>query len=202
PLGAVDLKKCISQALASVEVMASRRRALIYLGDGKSVANPLDATDRSDLAEALIKKQMPFHAVPLGPRIDSTNLHGLISSTGGKCIRAGLREQVEKLLPRLLKDVSQPVLYAPQFKLSAGTSDVLPSKMSPLRRDVPTLVIGKLKAGTRKIDFSVRGKSAGKAVQAEASFKVPAANREYFFLPGLAAQWKARPEVPALLQAD
>src|SRR5262249_1635300 len=144
----------------------------------------------------------PFHAVPLGPRIDSMNLHGLISSTGGKCIRAGLREKVETLLPRLIKDVSQPVLYAPQFKLSAGTTDVLPSKMPPLRRDVPTLVIGKLKANTKKIDFTVSGNSAGKAVKLEAGFKVPEPNREYFFLPGLAAQWKARPEIPALLQAD
>lgn len=202
PLGAVDLKKVLRESLAGVEAKASRRRALIYLGDGKSVADPVDSAERSAIAELLIKKQMPFHAVPLGPSIDAKNLHGLVSSTGGKVIRTGLTEKAEKFLPRLLKDVAEPVLYASEFKLPAAATEVLPSKMPPLRRDVPTLVVGKLAEGTKTIDWSVKGESAGKAARAEGSAKVPPADPDMFFLHGLVSQWKAKPEQAALLAAD
>ena len=43
PLGAVDLRKALTEPLASFEVKASRRRVVLYLGDGKSVRQPLDA---------------------------------------------------------------------------------------------------------------------------------------------------------------
>src|SRR5262249_12021279 len=38
PLGAVNLKKTLTEALASFEVNGGRQRVIVYLGDGKSVA--------------------------------------------------------------------------------------------------------------------------------------------------------------------
>src|SRR5262249_42888431 len=87
PLGAVCLKKCLTEALASFEVKESRQRAVIYLGDGNSIAEPIDASDRAELCETMVKKQAAFFAVPLGTRLSSQNLHSLISGTGGKTIR-------------------------------------------------------------------------------------------------------------------
>ncbi|MBY0229630.1 MAG: VWA domain-containing protein, partial [Gemmataceae bacterium] len=202
PLGAVDLKKALRESIASVEAKASRRRALIYLGDGKSVADPVDAAERTEIAQSLIKKAMPFHAVPLGPRIDSKNLHGLVQATGGKVIRTGLTEKAEVFLPRLLKDVGEPVLYGAALALPASATDVLPSRVPPLRRDVPTLVVGKLADGAKKLAYTVSGEQGGKAFKAESEVAVPAADPDLFFLHGMAAQWKAKPQEPALLAAD
>src|SRR5262249_55645722 len=53
PLGAVSLKRCLTEAVASFEVKASRRRVVVYLGDGKSVAEPLDAAGRSELCDSM-----------------------------------------------------------------------------------------------------------------------------------------------------
>jgi len=53
PLGAVDMKKCLSEALNGFEVKASRRRVVVYLGDGNSVAAPVDADSRMALCEVM-----------------------------------------------------------------------------------------------------------------------------------------------------
>src|SRR5205807_618038 len=58
PLGAVNLKKCLTEALDSFEVKAGRRRVLLYMGDGKSVADPLDADGRAALCDVMVKKQI------------------------------------------------------------------------------------------------------------------------------------------------
>src|SRR5262249_56689539 len=99
PLGAVNLKKALSEGVASFENLSSRRRAVLYLGDGKSVAEPLDADGRAELCELLNRKQAPFFAVPLGERLDSQNLHWRVSGTGGHVIRPPLVKPVQPAQP-------------------------------------------------------------------------------------------------------
>ena len=202
PLGAVSLKKCLSEAVASFDARANRQRVVIYLGDGSSVAEAIDADDRAELCEQMIKKQAPFYAVPLGIRIDSQNLHSLVSGTGGKVVRCVLGDTPEVFMPRLLGAVSEPVFYPEQFRLNDGIKDILPSKLPPLRRDQATLVVGKLPAGLKTVQLQLTGEVGGKVVRVEQTFKVPASDEDNFFLTNIAEQWKVRKDRPALLPAD
>lgn len=213
PLGAVALKKALSEAVASFEVKESRQRAVVFLGDGKSIAEPLDAADRAELCAAMVKKQVAFFAVPLGLRPDSQNLHSLISGTGGKAVRHGLNERIDDevvkgkvvqrgLVSRLVKDVAEPILYDVEFTLPATAKEVLPSKLPPLRRDAGTLVVGKLPGNAAVLSYKLSGTLAGKPVRADAEFKVPASDEEHFFLVGVHGQWKAAADRPALLPSD
>src|SRR5207245_2872905 len=121
---------------------------IIYLGDGRSVAGPLDVDDRAHLVSKLVGQQTALFPVPLGDRLDPHNLHGLATGTGGKCVRldggldGGLDERnVGALAKGLLKALAEPILYAPDLRLPAAVTDVLPTKLPPLRRDAPTLVV-------------------------------------------------------------
>ncbi|MFO0925936.1 MAG: vWA domain-containing protein [Gemmataceae bacterium] len=202
PLGAVNLKRCLSDAVNGFEPQAGRRRAVVYLGDGKSVADPLDADSRAELCDLLIRKQAAFFAVPLGIDLDSQNLHGLVSGTGGKVVRTGPAELAETFVVRLLQDVAEPICYPESFKLPAGVTAALPTRLPPLRRDGSTLVVGKVAPGTTAIDYKLSGEVAGKPVTLDQSVSLPAADPENYFLTGVFDQWKARKDRPALLQGD
>ena len=202
PLGAVSLKKTLNEALATFEVKESRQCAIVFLGDGKSVAAPLDVSDRTELCETMVKKQVAFFAVPLGMRLDAQNLHSLIAGTGGKTVRHTMTEKVEEFVVRLQKDVAEPILYNVEFSLPATAKEVLPSKMPPLRRDAGTLVVGKLPRDAKTIEYKLSGTVSGKTTRSDASFKVPASDVENYFLVGVHSQWKAGADRPALLQSD
>jgi hypothetical protein len=219
PLGAVCLKKCLTEALASFEVKESRQRAVVFLGDGNSVAEPIESRDRAELCEMMVKKQAAFFAVPLGMRLNSQNLHGLISGTGGKAIRHNILGTPTKEAPagdsekpldpvvygtvkRLLKAVEEPILYHVDFTLPGTVTEALPSKLPPLRRDAGTLVVGKLAAGTKSIDYKLQGTVAGKAVTFDSRLDVPKGDPDHFFLVSIHGQWKAAKDRPALLQSD
>src|SRR5262249_10780861 len=83
PLGAVNLKAGLNKAIDSFDEKAGRQRVILFLGDGKSVAEPVTGNDRAELCARMIKKQIAFFAVPVGLRLEPQNLHGLASGTGG-----------------------------------------------------------------------------------------------------------------------
>ncbi|MFO0844433.1 MAG: vWA domain-containing protein [Gemmataceae bacterium] len=202
PLGAVGLKRSIAEPLASFEVKPGRRRVLVFFGDGKSVADPLDDDGRAELCEALVKRRVAFLAVPMGPRPDSRNLHGLVAGSGGKVVRHGIGEATSVVAARLRRDAAEPVLYPESFRVTAGAADVLPTRMPPLRRDAATLVVGKLPAGAKALDWAVTGTAAGAEFKGGERLAVPAADADNFFLAGVHDQWLAGKDRPALLPAD
>src|SRR5581483_1988259 len=116
-------RKALAQALESFEARAGRRRALVYLGDGRSVADPLDAEGRSELCRRRARKQVGFFPVPPGDPLGAQNLHGLVQGTGGKCVRQGTREDLPGLVARLQKVVAEPVLYPEGFELPASVKE-------------------------------------------------------------------------------
>ncbi|MFQ3592818.1 MAG: vWA domain-containing protein, partial [Gemmataceae bacterium] len=205
PLGAVDLEKSLTTALESFEPKQSRYRAVIFFGDGKSVANPLGSEEREKLVKLLAKKQAAFFPVPMGVTMDPANLHGLSIGSGGKTVRHGAREKPAELVARLLKEIAEPILQPSQFTLPVELSEIVPSVLPPLRRDQATLVVAKVKAGTKMpetINWKLRGEVAGEVVHAEATLKVPAAEDDHFFLAGMYDQWRAKKTEPAMLPAD
>ena len=195
PLGAVDLKKALEQSLATFEVKASRRCEVIYLGDGRSVAQPVDTRSAERLCELMVKKQAAYYAVPLGPRPDAQNLHGLVSGTGGQAVRYSTSQTPEQFVAKLKKAVAEPILYVEDHQLGAGMKDVMPSRIPPLRRDRATLLVGKLDKNATQVRCTLKGEADGKPVKEQVEQKVPAADEEFAFLESVVGQWKAAREL-------
>jgi tetratricopeptide (TPR) repeat protein len=202
PAGAVNLKDGLAKVLEQgVEQREGRRRVIVFLGDGTSVAGPLDAGDRAALCDTMVKNRISFFAVPVGRRLDGVNLHGLATATGGKVVRLQGSDTAEKWADRLREAVAVPVVYPTEMTLSAGVSEALPTRLPPLRPDVPTLVVGRLDKADR-IDLAVAGKVGDRDVRFTVSHKVPQPEAENFFLAGMVDQWRQDKERPALMAAD
>src|SRR5438128_4398397 len=87
PLGDTDLKEGLKKAIARFEGNRDRQQVILFLGDGMSVHNPITSSDRAQLCRDMVKKAIAFYPVPLGPKLDPANLHGLATGTGGSVVR-------------------------------------------------------------------------------------------------------------------
>ena len=199
--GGTNLKKGISDAVSSFESIAGRQRVLVFMGDGMSIAGPIDGADRAGLCKEMIGKEVAFFPVPIGSRMDPSNLHGLASGTGGICMRMLPGDWVEDLHKRLQSAIEVPVLYSATLQLPKEVSEVYPSKLPPLRSDTPTLVVGKIEAG-KTLEYKLEGKQLGKEVSLSVSEAIPVSEPENYFLLQVVQQWKNVKDTPALIQAD
>src|SRR5262249_6672049 len=140
-------------------------------------------------------------AVPLGSRPDPVNLHGFVNTTGGKVVRLLDPKKIDATVAGLLEAVAAPVLYPTALKLPGEFADVLPTRVPQLRRDAPTLIVGKIQPKA-KLEYTVAGTVAGKETKTTTTLDVPEPDVENFFLVSVYNQWKERKESPALAQAD
>jgi len=202
PSGAVDLKKGLTDVLDSFQDDPARQRVILFFGDGKSLANPLDENERGALCDSMAGHEIAFFAVPMGTHGDPANLHGFVSGTGGAVVRYFAGSKPETVAKRLKDAFAQPILYPTAFQTPAGAGDVLPTRLPPLRGDAPTLVLCKLAPGIAKFDYGVTGKAGGRDVRFTASEAVPAPEADNFFLVNIAAQWREQKDRPAILAAD
>jgi hypothetical protein len=202
PAGAVNLKQGLTDAVNSFDDIKGRQRVLVFLGDGTSLAGPVDADDRAKLCGEMVRREIAFYAVPLGPRPDPVNIHGFTTGTGGKVVRMLNELRVGDTVGDLVSAFDTPILYPQKWQLPETVTEMMPTKLPPLRRDVATLVLCKLAKGAAKFDWSVTGTVAGKAVTAKANLDLPAPDVENFFLASMYKQWRERKDRPAMMQAD
>lgn len=202
PLGAADLQYGLDKAVATFLNRPERQQAIILLGDGLSAHNPLSEKDRARLCEKLIKNKIAVYPLPLGPRLDSNNLHGLSSGTGGAVVRIQATDTATELAKRLQATVAVPVLYPNEFKLTGSeVAEVYPAKLPPLRADAPTLLIGRVKPNG-KLGYDVDGTVAGKPVSVQKTETLPEPEADNFFLVSMVEQWRKAKDQPALMRAD
>jgi tetratricopeptide (TPR) repeat protein len=202
PSGATNLKKGLKEATDAFAADPARQAVILFLGDGKSLADPLDGDSRTAVCEEMVKKEVACFTVPLGVRPDPLNLHGLPNATGGRCVRLQAGLPLADYLPLLDKTIAAPILYPNSFQVAVGASEVYPTRLPPLRADAPTLVMGKLQDGTKSFSYRIEGSVAGKNTVVQAAPGVPAADPENFFLAGMVNQWREQKDRPALMQAD
>ncbi|MGE3804448.1 MAG: hypothetical protein AB7K24_07230, partial [Gemmataceae bacterium] len=210
PLGDTDLKDGLQAAIKSFLHEGNRRQVLVFLGDGMSIHNPITGAERMQLAQKMVEAKIAFVAVPLGPRLDAENLHGLATGTGGAVVRVreadifnhlGKGENIrEKFVERLITTAKAPILYTDTFKLQ-GVAEYYPTRLPPLRGDVATLVLGKLNPAAT-LTYEVTGRVGDRAVRIEQTEKVHDAELDNFFLVTMVDQWKNAKDQPALMQAD
>jgi hypothetical protein len=201
PAGATDLKTALKESVNSFESKPGRQQILLYLGDGGSLLAPITPEDRTQLSDSMVKAEIAFFPLPLGPRLTPENLHGFATSTGGAPVRMLPGDRVEDTLQRLYETVSAPILYPTSFKVLGDVAESLPTQPPPLRSDSPTLVVGRMKAGAT-VGYSVTGTVAGKQEKREKVETLPETEVENFFLVGMVRQWRNAKDAPALIRAD
>jgi tetratricopeptide (TPR) repeat protein len=207
--GATDLKGGFAKALATMAPNRGRHQVVLLLGDGDSNFDPISEADRVAIGSQMDANNQYFFAVPLGVKVNPSNLHGLASLTGGTVVR--LQENLadatkrEEFLARLKAALDVPVLKADKFAFGAEVAEFYPTRLPPLRTDKPTLVMGKLAKPSEKVTLNVTGKSSGgKAVNLDLAQDLPKSQADHFFLNMMVEQWRDAPlkEAPAMLQAD
>src|SRR5262249_23378345 len=139
---------------------------------------------------------------PLGPRVNSKNIHGLASATGGAVNRLLATDKPADLATRIRTSLAVPVLYPTQTTFSPEVIDVLPAQLPPLRGDCPTLAVGQMKPA-EKIECRVEGMVAGQKIQTTITHSVPTPELQNFFLVHIAQQWRTGDKsAPAMIRAD
>src|SRR5579871_619015 len=201
PLGDTDLKEGLRKAMARFEGNRARQQVIIFLGDGMSVHNPITASDRAQLCREMVKNTIAFYSVPLGPKLDPMNLHGLATGTGGSVVRLPANGDANETVKLLDRAFATPVLYPDRVQFGPEIADAMPTVLPPLRADAPTLVVGHLKSG-QTITYSVEGTVAGRPIHIQGSDAIPDAEPDNFFLVSMVEQWKNSSDQPALNRAD
>ncbi len=202
PSGTANLKQTLTDVTTTFPDEPGRQKAIVLLGDGQSLANPISAAERVKLCGEMVERQVSFFCVPLGPNLEPGNLHGFANGTGGKVVRLPSGESLAAVVPGLLTAIAEPVLYPSQVAFPATVVESLPTRLPPLRRDTPTLVVGKLHKPGARLEYTVAGKLGGQPVQLKMAQAVPAADPDNFFLMHMVKQWREQKDRPALIQAD
>jgi hypothetical protein len=201
PLGNTDLKEGLDKAIQTFERAADRQQVVLFLGDGMSVYNPITPADRTRLCEEMINRGITFYTVPLGPKLDPKNLHGLATRTGGSVVRLLPQDKTADTLKRLQEALATPILYPKNFRLNAVVKEAFPTVLPPLRADAPTLVVGRLNVG-EALSYTLEGTVGGEDVRLETSVPIGVAEPDNFFLVSMVEQWKNAKDEPALTRAD
>lgn len=202
--GATDLKEGLAKVLKSFEQRPGRRLALVFLGDGESAYNPLNDADRKALADSMVSQGIAFFSVPLGDTLNSKNLHGLATATGGAAVRLEKNEGLDKFAARLHQSIAAPIIFPTQIRFGNEVVEYLPTKLPPLRGDVPTLIVGRAKNMSAKLECTIEGTFGGQAVTVKVSEPTSPPQLDNYFLVSVIDQWQqaeAR-ELPAFIRAD
>lgn len=201
PLGDTDLRESFKKAASLFGGQSDRQQAVVFVGDGMSLHNPLSAAERAQLCDDLVRREIAVFPVPAGPRLDPTNLHALATFTGGSVVRVMPKDAVTDTVKRLQAAFAVPVVYPTKFDLAGPVVEAFPTKLPPLRADSPTLVVGTLKQVDR-LGYSLEGMVAGKNVRVEKSEQYAEPEPVHFFLVNMVNQWRQGKEHPALTRAD
>jgi len=122
-----------------------------------STHNPMTSAERTKLCEDLVRGEIAFFSVPLGPRLDPQNLHGLASGTGGMVVRVLRTDTLNDTMQRLREAVAAPILYPKSFHIDReDVVECFPTTLPPLRGDAPTLVVGRVKP-CQELGYTVEG---------------------------------------------
>jgi tetratricopeptide (TPR) repeat protein len=212
PSGAVDLKDGLENAIKNFESRITRQQILLYVGDGESAYAKLSEKERYQLAGKLRAANVQVFAVPTGATINAQNIHCLTMGTGGLVVRIEDRDvkETEKtvaaMVERLNKAIETPVLMPTSYTLNAEAAETYPTRLPPLRSDIPVLLVGRFEKGKapKELKVTIKGRQVGKDAEVSVIESVPAPGMEHFFLNGMVSQWSnsEMKDAPALLRSD
>ncbi len=161
PEGATDMKVALSTAIAAFDRSSTAGRAAVYLGDGVSLMNILDAETLAPLLDALRASQIAVSSYAIGPRVDGTLLATIANQSGGNLVVAekmvladedqgvtlerAEQENIRKARNsgRLLAEsATGGVAWPRESDISKELGTVYPRQLPPLRSDRATILVG------------------------------------------------------------
>jgi hypothetical protein len=156
PLGASDMDKTLSAAVAAFTGAPTNPRAAVYIGKGTSLANLLATARFDQLVGALSDSHVAVSSLAIGPRLDMQLLSALAGRTGGKVV--GDASDGAKLGAQLLTAVQGPVLWPQSVTYPPAFTEVFPKRTPPLRLDRDSVVVGCYQgAGPFDVQMTVAG---------------------------------------------
>lgn len=140
PMGSTNLAISLKHAVALADTDAPA--SLLYIGDGLSTSNLLSSHELSQVVESMNAAEVSFHAMLLGPKID-TELSGILANQTG-----GTSQHLSQVSADVAaKELSDAISIAPEFVSNLTSIDSNLSLASPmkiaLRSDRHTVVFGK-----------------------------------------------------------
>ncbi|MCA9038456.1 MAG: hypothetical protein KDA91_25195, partial [Planctomycetaceae bacterium] len=147
PLGATDLGQTLVKATAAVT--GNQPVSLVYVGDGMSAAGLIPNDKVHALVDDFQERQIAYHAVLLGPALN-TQLSGVLVNHTGGTITISQESGLE-----LASQIQSAPLYVQNLKVSGGQLSA--DDVVALRSDRHTLVYGKghlAEGATVQGDFS------------------------------------------------
>ncbi|HVW02415.1 MAG TPA: VWA domain-containing protein, partial [Planctomycetaceae bacterium] len=186
PLGATDLAQALRAAIDKLP--NERPQSLIYIGDGMSTAQAIDAPVMQKLLGELRDQHTPVHAYALGPQTDLQLLGVLAEHTGGLLLVDESKPGKDRKLPeptdiahRLADAAHVPVFYTSSVEVSPAIQRLLPA-VAPLRSDRETILLGQGEL-TTPVKVTVKGERDGQLETLEFTITRVAEHPANAFLP-------------------
>lgn len=188
PLGSTDMDAALRAALACFAERENPRRSIIFLGDGLSRANALQADEFRKLIAALVKHRVPVSSYAIGPERDVHLLAALANHTGGMVLIDSAESETSGRAGIALARIAQGIVVWPvSVNLPEAMREAYPSPTPPLRMDRDTILIGIL--GNRKPQqIAITAEVAGKGIQLAWNLTPEPSSDEFGFLPELIAE--------------
>ncbi|WP_428308657.1 VWA domain-containing protein [Lacipirellula sp.] len=169
PLGSSDIEAGLDTALEKLEAAKSAHRAVVYIGDGVSMANLLDAPTMGPLVDKLRAARVPVSSYAVGPQIDAQLLAVLANQSGGNLYvaepivwqdeKAGVsdaraRDENTRNAQAAAKHLASwsraAVAWPTKAQIPSELGQSYPTAFPPLRADRDTVIVGQTPAEISK----------------------------------------------------
>ncbi len=160
PLGATDLPLALDHAANVYSSSGSNAKAIVYIGDGVSAAQLFVPAAFAKLTAQLVEQQIPVFSYGLGPRVDGQLLAALANYTGGTIVLDDSSIDPKEAGIFLAASARGPVAWPDATTWPKAFDEVYPRRLTPLRSDRETVVIGKGIIES-PIEVEAKGESTG-----------------------------------------
>ena len=188
PLGSCDLETGLETAARSYSGDSKSARAIVYMGDGSSRANPLTIDRLDRIVNDLVTQRAPVIAFGVGPRLQEQLLGTLVARSGGVLVPENAVLGADFYGTGLAQAVHASVLWpqaADKVKWPEDM-DVYPRTLPPLRSDRDTVLVGATKSGhpvpwvaPKQVEIDVDGPAGAQELVFDIPELKPDANNYY-----------------------
>ena len=153
PMGATDLTSGLRAAFAE---NTSEPMSVLYIGDGISAADQLSLKNLDSLVDELLQHSVSFHALLLGPNID-TQLPGILANQTGGTFEQPVALDVVASAERLATQMSAAPVFVKDVEVSGSELKLAAGNSVALRADRHTVLFGQ---GSPSGSLTLSGQSA------------------------------------------
>lgn len=139
PMGATDISAALRQSFLQ---QPATPMSVLYIGDGMSAADQLSLKKLDALVDDMISQSVSFHALLLGPNVD-TQLPGVLANQTGGTFEYPASLNIAASAERLSKQLSSAPEFVSNLELNEQGLSLAANDAVALRADRHTIVFGK-----------------------------------------------------------